>query len=158
MQVFASVFPTTLGATAGFVTRGSPSTGRFVCVSLRAYLIIFCVCFARFLVCSAQLNSMPSLYCKSGDCRLGPWTGWARCSASCGSNGTTTRYFRLMARKHQQIIGSTVAHRTRSIIMPSKNSGSACDMTLETTACPTVVCPSDCVLSSWGETRFPCHY
>lgn len=115
-----------------------------------------------------QLTSVPSLYCKSGDCRLEPWSVWSRCSVSCGMprcglpfGVPRTRLDHPLQATATATAGGTQAQlptgngtalRTRTVISPSKNAGSACNNTLETTPCDRNVCPKDCALSSWSAT------
>lgn len=62
------------------------------------------------------------------DCELSLWSDWSACSASCGGG--------LKARR-------------RSVIKPSQYGGS-CGILNETLACNTSPCPTDCILSDWG--------
>ena len=77
---------TTSGVIAGCAPRGLPSTGRlFSSLLFRTPTRSLSPdSHGRPGVSFRQLTSVPSLYCKSGDCRLEPWSVWSRCSVSCG--------------------------------------------------------------------------
>lgn len=62
-------------------------------------------------------------------CLLSDWSDFGACTKTCGG-GTRTR--------------------TRYVLQPPMNGGTACDVTTQNLPCNTDPCPQDCVLGDWG--------
>ncbi|XP_078494013.1 spondin-1-like, partial [Ciona intestinalis] len=69
------------------------------------------------------------------DCKVGPWSKFDRCSATCGSDGRKTR--------------------TRKIIIRPQHGGTRCPALTDTQPCNNNMCPIDCKVCPWS-TFAPC--
>ena len=84
--------------------------------------------------CAFKYSHQPdqnSLYCKSGDCRVGVWTDWGVCTTTCGPG---------------------FKERTRPILQ--QNGGKSCEATHQEMTCGNVECvfepDIDCVVTEWN--------
>lgn len=68
------------------------------------------------------------------DCKVGEWTPWTPCSATCGE-GTRSK--------------------KRKVLVEPKNGGVPCEPTVESQICTGPPCETDCVLTEWGPWN-PC--
>lgn len=63
-------------------------------------------------------------------CRVGPWSPWTNCSATCGPGQMT---------------------RTREMLQPPENGASQCPDLNQTRSCLMPECPHDCKIGEWQE-------
>jgi hypothetical protein len=76
----------------------------------------------RICCCSTTGSACPL------DCAVDSWTPYSDCTVSCGG-GTQTR--------------------TRAILSPAANGGTACPVVSQTQPCQTTACPVDCLVNAW---------
>jgi hypothetical protein len=170
-QESATASLTTSGVIAGSVPRGLPSTGRsfffpFIprphsvggtrlsmgceCLVSAAHFCPFALLQVGRLPAGA-LERLVSLLrvMRYASLRAALWSPAYRTRSSSASATVTAG-----GTQAQLLTGNGTALRTRTVISPSKNAGSACNNTLETTPCDRNVCPKDCALSSWSTTDY----
>jgi hypothetical protein len=84
--------------------------------------------------CSNKAFTTHAQSCNSNacsvDCVQSAWSAWSQCSTSCGT-GTRTR--------------------KRSTVTAPASDGSPCGASVDATMCATKACPTDCMLTEWGE-------
>jgi len=81
-----------------------------------------CPTLSRNITCNANVECPV-------DCKMGEWTGWAKCSRRCGGGEQ---------------------YRTRSALSRAKAGGSSCGPPVETKLCNVGACQADCTFGDWG--------